>query len=219
MIRVLIVEDEKPICKLIDMSLSKQGYSCTCAYDGLQAADLLEYGQFDLILLDVMLPEMDGFELMDFIRPKEIPVIFITARGEIRDRVRGLQAGAEDYIVKPFEIAELLARVHVVLRRYHKTEDILKIGGLVIDTRAMLVTRDGREIRLTPKEYELLLLFAQNPRRALYRETIYERVWGEEFQYGSKTVDLHVQRLRKKVGWNRELQAVNKVGYRLEVRP
>lgn len=217
MIHVLIVEDEKPISKLIDMSLSKQGYSCTCACDGFQAADLLEYGQFDLVLLDVMLPEMDGFELMDFIRPKEIPVIFITARGEVRDRVRGLRAGAEDYIVKPFEIAELLARVHVVLRRYHKTEETLRIGGLVIDTRAMLVTRDGREIRLTPKEYELLLLFAQNPRRALYRETIYERVWGEEFQYGSKTVDLHVQRLRKKVGWARELQAVNKVGYRLEV--
>ncbi len=219
MIRVLIVEDEKPISKLIDMSLSKQGYSCTCAYDGFQAADLLECGQFDLILLDVMLPEMDGFELMDFIRPKEIPVIFITARGEVRDRVRGLQAGAEDYIVKPFEIVELLARVNVVLRRYHKTEDTLCVGGLVIDTRAMRVTRDGKEIRLTPKEYELLLLFAQNPRRALYRETIYERVWGEEFQYGSKTVDLHVQRLRKKVGWSRELQAVNKVGYRLEVGP
>lgn len=217
MIHVLIVEDEKPISKLIDMSLSKQGYSCTCACDGFQAADFLEYGQFDLVLLDVMLPEMDGFELMDFIRPKEIPVIFITARGEVRDRVRGLQAGAEDYIVKPFEIAELLARVHVVLRRYHKTEETLRIGGLVIDTRAMIVTRDGKEIRLTPKEYELLLLFAQNPRRALYRETIYERVWGEEFQYGSKTVDLHVQRLRKKVGWTRELQAVNKVGYRLEV--
>lgn len=219
MIRVLIVEDEKPISKLIDMSLSKQGYSCTCAYDGFQAADLLECGQFDLILLDVMLPELDGFELMDFIRPKEIPVIFITARGEVRDRVRGLQAGAEDYIVKPFEIVELLARVNVVLRRYHKTEDTLRVGGLVIDTRAMRVTRDGKEIRLTPKEYELLLLFAQNPRRALYRETIYERVWGEEFQYGSKTVDLHVQRLRKKVGWSRELQAVNKVGYRLEVGP
>ncbi len=219
MIRILIVEDEKPISKLIDLSLSKQGYSCACAYDGFQAADLLECGQFDLILLDVMLPEMDGFELMDFIRPKEIPVIFITARGEVRDRVRGLQAGAEDYIVKPFEIVELLARVNVVLRRYHKTEETLEIGGLVIDTRAMRVTRDGKEIRLTPKEYELLLLFAQNPRRALYRETIYERVWGEEFQYGSKTVDLHVQRLRKKVGWSRELQAVNKVGYRLEVGP
>ncbi len=146
----------------------------------------------------------------------EIPVIFITARGEVEDRVRGLRAGAEDYIVKPFEIAELLARVDVVLRRYRKADAVLHIGGLEIDTNAVRVRRDGRELRLTPKEYELLLLFAQNPGRALYRETIYERVWGEEFPYGSKTVDLHVQRLRKKVGWEDRLQAVSKVGYRLE---
>ena len=131
--------------------------------------------------------------------------------------MKGLRAGAEDYIVKPFEIVELLARVDVVLRRYHKNEAILRVGELEIDTYAMRVSRGGEPVELTPKEYDLLLLFAQNPRRALYRETIYERVWGEEYQYGSKTVDLHVQRLRKKVGWEDRLRAVNKVGYRLEV--
>ena len=124
--------------------------------------------------------------------------------------------GAEDYIVKPFEIMELLARVNVVLRRYHKTDTELRIGGLVIDTQAMLVYRDGEAIPLTPKEYELLLLFARNPGIALYRETIYERIWNEDFPYGSKTVDLHVQRLRKKIGWEDLLHAVPKVGYRLE---
>lgn len=218
MTEILIVEDEKPISNLIKMSLSKEGYSCNCAYDGVMAADLIEKNRYDLILLDIMLPGYDGFELMDYIRPMEIPVIFITARSGINDRVKGLRAGAEDYIVKPFEIVELLARVDVVLRRYKKLDDVIKIGGLVIDTYSRRVTKDDDEIRLTPKEYDLLLLFAQNPGRAMYRETIYERVWGEEFQYGSKTVDLHVQRLRKKTGWEKQLKAVNKIGYRLEVK-
>lgn len=216
MIEILIVEDEKPISNLIKLSLSKEGYVCTCAYDGKEAADLIEKNRYDLILLDIMLPEYDGFELMEYIRPMEIPVIFITARGSINDRVKGLRAGAEDYIVKPFEIVELLARVDVVLRRYKKLDSVLNIGGLSIDTYSHIVSREGDVIRLTPKEYDLLLLFVQNPGRAMYRETIYERVWGEEFQYGSKTVDLHVQRLRKKTGWEKQLQAVNKIGYRLE---
>lgn len=217
MIEILIVEDEKPISNLIRLSLSKQGYVCTCVYNGAEAADLLETHRYDLVLLDVMLPEIDGFELMEYIRPMEIPVIFITAKNAVSDKVKGLRAGADDYIVKPFEIVELLARVDVVLRRYKKTETVLRVGGLEIDTYAMQVRRDELAISLTKKEYDLLLLFAQNPHRALYRETIYERVWGEEYQYGSKTVDLHVQRLRKKLGWEHALQAVNKVGYRLEV--
>ena len=216
MIQILIVEDERPISNLIRLSLKKAGYACTCAYDGAEAADLLETQRFDLILLDVMLPEIDGFALMEYIRPLEIPVIFLTAKNAVTDRVKGLELGAEDYLVKPFEILELLARVNVVLRRYNKTAAELQVGGLVIDTQAMLVYRDGDPVSLTPKEYELLLLFARNPGVALYRETIYERVWNEEYPYGSKTVDLHVQRLRKKLGWEELLHAVPKVGYRLE---
>ena len=217
MIQILIVEDEKPISNLIRMSLTRAGYSCTCVYDGNAAADLLEEKPFDLILLDVMLPGVDGFELMDYIRPLGIPVIFITAKNSVTDRVKGLRMGADDYIVKPFEVLELLARVDVVLRRYNKTAAQLQVGGLTIDTLAMTVQRDGQEIALTKKEYDLLLLFARNPGVALYRETIYERVWHEDFPYGSKTVDLHIQRLRKKVGWEQRLRAVNKVGYRLEL--
>ena len=216
MIHILIVEDEKPISNLIRLSLKKAGYDCTCAFDGAEAADILEQRRFDLILLDVMLPEIDGFSLMEYIRPMEIPVIFLTAKNAVNDRVKGLELGAEDYLVKPFEIIELLARVNVVLRRYNKTAAEIRVGGLVIDTQAMLVSRDGETISLTPKEYELLLLFARNPGIALYRETIYERVWKEDFPYGSKTVDLHVQRLRKKLGWEDILHAVPKVGYRLE---
>jgi DNA-binding response OmpR family regulator len=216
MIHILIVEDEKPISNLIRLSLKKAGYACTCVYDGAEAADVLETQSFDLILLDVMLPEIDGFSLMEYIRPMEIPVIFLTAKNTVSDRVKGLELGAEDYIVKPFEVLELLARVNVVLRRYNKTASELRIGGLVIDTKGMLVYKDGAEIALTPKEYELLLLFARNPGIALYREMIYERVWNEEYPFGSKTVDLHVQRLRKKLGWEEILHAVPKVGYRLE---
>ena len=217
MIRILVVEDEKPISNLLRMSLEKAGYSCTCVFDGAEAAAYLEYDRYDLILLDIMLPEIDGFELMEYIRPMEIPVIFITARGKVADKVKGLRAGAEDYIVKPFEIAELLARVDVVLRRCRKSEAVLNVGGLMIDTYSMRVSKDEEEIHLTKKEYDLLLLFVQNPGRALYRDTIYEHVWGGEYQYGSKTVDLHVQRLRRKVGWEDRLRAVNKVGYRVEV--
>ena len=216
MIHILIVEDEKPISNLIRVSLKRAGYSCDCAYDGSEALNYIENRSYDLILLDVMLPQIDGFSLMEYIHPMGIPVIFITAMNAVSDRVKGLRMGADDYIIKPFEILELLARVEVVLRRYNKTTELIEIGGIVIDTVAMTVLRNNTEVNLTKKEYDLLLLFARNPNVALYRETIYERVWNEDFPYGSKTVDLHIQRLRKKVGWEKILKAVNKVGYRLE---
>ena len=217
MVKILIVEDEKPISDLLRMSLSKTGYACKCVDDGMKAADILENERFDLILLDVMLPGADGFELLEYIKPLEMPVIFITAKNMVEDRVRGLRMGAEDYIVKPFEITELLARVDTVLRRYQKLDRMIEIAGLSIDTRSMIVRREGEEIPLTRKEYELLLLFARNPGTALYRETIYERVWGGDYFGDSRTIDLHVQRVRKKAGWEEKLQSVYKVGYRLEV--
>lgn len=216
MIKILIVEDEKPISDLIRLSLGKSGYDCDCAFDGMSAADMLDENIYDLVLLDIMLPEVDGFELLEYIKPLCIPVIFITAKGSVNDRVRGLRMGAEDYIVKPFEVLELQARVDVVLRRYNKTESVISIGGLTIDTNAMQVIRSGEIVPLTRKEYDILLLFARNPGTAMYRETIYERVWGGDYICGSKTVDIHVQRMRKKVGWEHKLVAVNKVGYRQE---
>lgn len=217
--RILIVEDEKPIANLIDLNLSSCGYQCTCVYDGLAAADLLEENTFDLILLDIMLPGANGFELMDQIRPTGTPVIFITARGSVADRVQGLRAGADDYLVKPFEIVELIARVESVLRRAGKADERYEIDDVVIEPRSMLVTRSGVPITLTHKEYELLLLFVRNRNIALFRDTIYERVWETEYTGDSRTVDLHVQRLRKKLGWEKRLVAIYKVGYRLEVAP
>lgn len=217
MIKILIVDDERPIRNLIRISLSNMGYFCDTAKDGSQALEKIDQGIYDLILLDVMLPQIDGFELMEYIQYLEIPVIFLTAKNAVSDRVKGLRMGAEDYIVKPFEIAELVARVEVVLRRYKKTEEIFHINGLTVNCSSMKVERDGEEILLTPKEFELLCMFLRTPNTALYREKIYERVWGGEMQYGSKTVDLHVQRLRKKTGLEKELKVVKKVGYRLEV--
>jgi DNA-binding response OmpR family regulator len=214
----LVVEDERPINDLIEMNLTEAGYACRCAYDGIKAADILESGEsFDLVLLDIMLPGADGYELLEYIKPMEIPVIFLTAKGSVEDRVKGLKLGADDYLVKPFEIVELLARVESILRRAGKTQQILNVDDVVIDTRSRSVKRGNREIALTMKEYELLLLFARNANIALFRETLYERVWESEYTGDSRTVDLHVQRLRKKLHWEDKIKAIYKVGYRLEV--
>ena len=218
MIRILVVEDEQAISNLIAVNLKKAGYACDCVYDGMSAADALEEGAYDLVLLDVMLPEVDGYELMGYIAPLGIPVIFLTAKASVADRVKGLRLGADDYLTKPFEIIELLARVETVLRRCHKTEQFLTEGDLVIDTASRTVKKNGTMVNLTNKEYELLLLFVRNKNIALYRETIYERIWGGEYTGDSRTVDLHVQRMRRKVGWEEKIVTVYKVGYRLEVR-
>ena len=217
MIEILIVEDEKPISDLLKLSLTQNGYHCTCVYDGLTAADTIDRDIFDLILLDEMLPDLSGFELMDYIRDLGIPVIFLTAKTDVSDRVMGLKMGAEDYVVKPFEVLELLARVENVLRRHGKLEAVIYVGGLEINTLSMQVLKDGESIALTKKEYDILLLFARNPNIVLYKSTIYQRVWGGEYPETTRTVELHVQRMKKKVGWHERLKPVYSVGYRLEI--
>lgn len=217
MIKILIVEDEEPISNLIRMSLTKAGYHCEQAFDGESAADAVEAGYYDLILLDIMLPGINGYELLEYIKIKEIPVIFITAMGDLDDRVKGLRAGAEDYITKPFEMLEVQARIETVLRRYHKMEDKIEIFDTTIDLSSRTVMQGGKQIMLTWKEFELLLFFVRNKNIALYRETIYENIWDSDYMGDSRTVDLHVQRLRKKLNWGDKIQSVYKVGYRLEV--
>ena len=190
---------------------------CSCVYDGVSAADVLEKEVFDLILLDVMLPGIDGFELMEYIREIGTPVVFLTAKVALEDKLKGLRLGAEDYIVKPFEMLEVLARIEGILRRHGKLQTQIKIADLVINTSAMTVTREGEEIPLTKKEYDLLLLFARNPGIVLYKSTIYERVWGGEYPGKTRTVELHIQRLKKKLDWGEKIRAVHSIGYRLEV--
>lgn len=213
---VLIVEDDQNIAELLRLYLEKEGYVAAIASDGGAGVEMFRKLQPDLVLLDVMLPGLSGFDLMDQIRPLGIPVIFLTALGTTADRVRGLRAGADDYLVKPFEVVELIARVESVLRRAGKGDEHFTVGDVDIDVRSMQVTKGGVPVQLTRKEYELLLLFVRNPNIALFRDTIYERVWESDFLGDSRTVDLHVQRLRKKLGWQDRLSAVYKVGYRLE---
>lgn len=216
MIRILIAEDEEPIANLLQKNLSRAGYDCIWAPDGQKAADLMEREGIDLVLLDVMLPGINGYELMEYARELMIPVIFLTALGTTKDKVKGLKMGADDYLTKPFEIVELLARVEAVLRRYHKTENRFQVFDILIDTASRQVTRNGEAIPLTMKEFDLLLLLVRNRNIALYRKTIYENVWGGEYMGQSRTVDLHIQRLKKKLNWDSEITAVYKVGYRLE---
>ena len=217
LIRILIVEDEKPISDLIRLNLKAAGYLCDCAFDGMEAAHKVENNRYDLILLDVMLPEVDGYELMSYIQPYGTPVIFLTAKGRVEDRVRGLKLGADDYQVKPFEIIELLARVETVLRRYNLNQRVLEAADLVVDTASRTVKKAETEIPLTKKEFDLLLFFIRNKNIALYRDKIYEMIWESDYMGDSRTVDLHVQRLRKKLGWENRITSVYKVGYRLEL--
>ncbi len=217
MIKILIVDDEKPICDLIEMNLSAAGYSCVAVQDGLAAIDAVEKNTFDLVLLDIMLPGADGYDVMEYIRPFKVPVIFISAKHEVKDRVKGLKLGADDYLIKPFDVAELSARVEAVLRRYNKTDKVITLGDVAIDVEARRVTKGGSPVPLTSKEFDPMLLFVENRNIALFRENLYERVWDDEYFANSRTLDLHVQRLRKKLGWEKNLVAVYKVGYRLEL--
>jgi len=216
MLNILIVEDEQAIANLIYVNLSDEGYRCTCAFDGKQGADLIEKESYDLILLDIMLPEIDGYELLEYIKPLGTPVIFITAKGAVNDRIKGLKLGADDYLVKPFQIGELSARVEAVLRRYGKSEKQLVFADVSINTESRQALKDGRTLDLTVKEFDLLVELVRNKNVALYRDKLYEKVWGEPFTGETRTLDSHVQRLRKKLGWEDRIKTVFRIGYRLE---
>lgn len=214
--RLLIVEDEKAISDLINLTLMRAGYRCTVANTGGAAADLLQENEYDLVLLDIMLPEINGYELMEYIAPTGTPVIFITAKGTLPERVRGLQMGADDYIVKPFEPPELAARAEAVLRRAGKGTAVLHAFGAEIDTVARRVKKDGEEIFLTPREFDLLEILLRNRGVALYRDSLFQQVWGGELEDGNRTLDLHILRLRQKLGWQQQIRTVFKIGYMLE---
>ena len=172
---------------------------------------------YDLALLDVMVPKIDGYELLEYIKiTKELPVIFITAKSQTKDKIKGLREGADDYITKPFEMEELVARIEVVLRRYNKASNIINIDNVEIDVLARAVKLNSEKVDLTPKEFDLLMLLAQNIGSALYRETIFEKVWGEELEFETRTLDLHIQRLRKKLNWKDKIKTVYRIGYMLE---
>jgi len=217
MTEILIIEDELAVSELIRTNLIRKGYRCTCAYDGQRAAKMLEVQRFDLVVLNIVLPKYNGYELLKHICGRGIPVILVTALDNVNQKIKAFQLGADDYLVKPFEMEELLARVEAVLRRYGQESRVLTVEDVRIDVESRTVFRGDREIQLTLKEFELLLLFVRNQNIALFRETIFQKIWDTDYFGDTRTLDLHVHRLRKKLGWEQRIKAVYKVGYRLEV--
>ena len=217
MIRILTVEDDAAIANLINMTLTDARYECTVATDGEEGLELIENNTWDLVLLDLMLPKVSGYELLEIIRrDSETPVIIISAMNQVSDRIRGLRMGADDYLCKPFQIGELVARVESVLRRTIKQQEAFTYAGITVDSDSRRVFGPEGEILLTTKEFDLLDTLIRNKNIALTREYLYESVWKEEYLGQTRTLDNHIQRIRKKLGWDDVIHSVPKVGYRLE---
>ncbi len=218
--RILVVEDDEAISRVIIKNLISTGYAATPIYDGKEAAELLERdADFDLALLDIMLPGIDGFALMGYMKHHDIPVIYLTAKSDIDSKIQGLQDGAEDYIVKPFEILELLVRIEKVLERMGKMQQVLDVADLTINLMERSVRKNGKEILLKPMEYDLLVMLAKNKNIALSRERLLHGVWGVDYVGETRTVDVHIGQLRRKLGLENHIKTISKMGYRLEDQP
>ena len=219
MIEILVVEDERPISNLIKINLTKSGYACTCVYDGLAAVDALDKKPYDLVLLDIMLPGADGYEVMEYLAPLEVPVIFLTAKATVSDRVRGLRMGADDYLTKPFGVMELISRVKALLRRSGEgnRDKCLTIGKIFLDSERHAVYVDNKPCELTYKEYELLKMLMLHAGIVTNRDDILNHVWGTDFQGESRTLDMHIKTLRQKLGEaGSMIKTVRNVGYILD---
>jgi DNA-binding response OmpR family regulator len=218
---ILIVEDEEVIAKMVEATLAIGGYSSEIAPDGEMAVKAMRERPFDLVLLDIMLPGKDGFQVFEErgSLAANTPVIFLTAMGDVPSKVKGLRMGAEDYIVKPFEAVELLARIEVVLRRSSPSQAVISHAGIVVDSERHQVTNHGEKVDLTPKEFDLLVFFITNTDIALTRERLLSAVWGYDYYGATRTVDTHVQQLRKKLDLSGDLVTIQRLGYRLESRP
>lgn len=214
MCKILIVEDDKNICQLITDTLSlNENLLTSCVNDGEKALEKLESEIYDLIILDIMIPKINGFDVFEKIKNLEIPVIFLTAKTDIESKIKALRNGAQDYITKPFEPLELLARVELRLKKQKNT---IKYKDITINIKERTVLQNNKKIDLAPKEYELLLLLIQNTGYALSRENILKTVWDIDTLIETRTIDYHIQQLRKKLNLKNEIIAINKVGYRLE---
>jgi DNA-binding response OmpR family regulator len=216
MIKILIVEDDPNIAKLVEATVAIGGYESELCDNGAEAFEKIEGGNFDLVLLDVMLPDMSGFEIMRKRTNTDAPVIFITAKQELTDKVRGLRLGAEDYIVKPFEAMELLARIEVILRRVKRIERVYHYGDITVNVEEHTCKAGGEDVYLTPKEFDVLIFFMQHKDVAISRERLLSAVWGFEYEGESRTIDIHIQQLRKKLDLKDKLVTIPKLGYRLE---
>ena len=222
--KVLIVDDDENICEVINMYLLNGGYETRICHDGKEVINLFSDFKPDIVLLDIMIPRIDGIEILKWIRRNsEIPVIMLTAKGDTFDKVLALELGADDYIVKPFEPKELMARVKAVMRRYNyddKDTEIINYPDLVIDSSSYNVIYGGEEIKMPPKEFELLYYLAVNKNKVFTREQLLCEVWGYDYPGDSRTVDVHIKRLREKIngGVNWQIETVWGVGYKFEVK-
>jgi len=213
---ILIVEDDRDINDLIARNLKLVGHSYTQAFDGIEAINTASENDFDIILLDIMLPGIDGFEVIKKI--SQTPVIFITAKDGLEHKLNGLSLGADDYIVKPFEMLELLARIDAVLRRTQSNATVFSLDKAVVNLSDRTVTVDGAPIDLSPQEFQLLEVLISNRNIALSRDKLLELAWGYDYMGETRTVDNHIQKLRSKLGWEDRIKTVYKIGYRLEVK-
>lgn len=214
--KILIVEDDVPISDLIKLNLSISNYDARQAYNGEEALNIIEKETFDLAIIDVMLPKIDGFTLFKKIKEHNIPSIFLTAKDSIADKVYGLKIGADDYMTKPFEGVELLARIENVLRHYNKVENVLRYKHIEINLQERTVKQNGSFVKLTLKEFELILILVQNKNIALTRERLLEKVWGYDYIGETRTIDSHIQRIRKKLNLKDDIKTVFGLGYKLE---
>lgn len=215
--RILIVEDDAAIAESIAMNLDYSGYDYLILDDGMAAAGhLKEDHSFDLALLDVMLPGLDGFALMEYMQKYNIPALYLTAKTDVPSRIKGLRAGAEDYIIKPFEMLELLVRIEKILDRTGKLNKVLRYRDITVDQLKRTVTKCGESVPLQPLEFDLLVKFLRYKNCTLMRDRLLNEIWGFDFIGGTRTVDIHVAHLRKKLGLGDAIVSVSKIGYRLE---
>lgn len=216
MAHILIVEDEEAINRLIKQNLRLAGHECTQVFDGLEAKNVLEESNtFDLIIMDVMLPHIDGFTLMQYV--KGVPVIFLTAKSQLEDKITGLTSGAWDYLTKPFEMLELIARVNLVLQKTQKESKGIWLNDVYVNLEARTVSREGEEIELAKQEFDLLEILIRNRNIALSREKLLDLAWGYDYMGDTRTVDVHITKLRKKLNLEQYIKTVYKTGYRLEI--
>lgn len=214
---ILVIEDDKTISNLLGKTLTGAGYNCEFAYNGEEGEELFDRHPWDLVLLDLMLPKVSGYDLLEYIVPSGTPVIIISAMGQVNDRVRGLKMGADDYICKPFQVSELLARIEAVIRRTAPSDDVFEYKGVIVNSTSRTVTKDSEEVALTIKEFDLLSMLINNKNVALSRKQLYEYVWKEEYYGETRTLDNHIKRLRQKLGYDDVIKTVFGIGYRFDV--